>query len=90
MREDPGFAVIQVSDTGRGISPEALPRIFKPFYTTRREGTGLGLSLANSIVQSHGGRIEVSSAPGKGTRFKIWLAVQHLKPARGKSLQSLI
>jgi two-component system, NtrC family, sensor kinase len=84
MREEPGFTVIQVSDTGRGISPEALTRIFKPFYTTRREGTGLGLSLANSIVQSHGGRIEVSSVLGAGTQFRIWLAVQRLKPARGK------
>ncbi len=57
---------MQVSDTGRGISPEALAKIFKPFFTTRSEGTGLGLSLANGIVQSHGGRIEVSSALGKG------------------------
>jgi two-component system sensor histidine kinase HydH len=85
MREDQGFAVIQVSDTGRGISPEALTRIFKPFYTTRREGTGLGLSLANSIVQSHGGQIEVSSVPGKGTQFRIWLAIQRSKTARGRA-----
>jgi signal transduction histidine kinase len=61
-----------------------LSKIFKPFYTTRREGTGLGLSLANSIVQSHGGRIEVTSVLGKGTQFRIWLAVQRLKPVRGK------
>lgn len=85
LKEESGFAVIQVSDTGRGISPEALPRIFKPFFTTRNEGTGLGLSLANSIVQSHGGRIEVTSAPGKGSQFKIWLPVHPLKPARAKA-----
>jgi two-component system, NtrC family, sensor kinase len=84
LKEEPGFAVIQVSDTGRGISAEALPRIFKPFFTTRNEGTGLGLSLANSIVQSHGGRIEVGSAPGKGSQFKIWLPVRQLKRERAK------
>jgi len=66
---------ITISDTGRGISAEALPRIFKPFFTTRTEGTGLGLSLANGIVQSHGGHIEVCSTVGKGTDFKIWLPV---------------
>lgn len=79
------FVVVQVSDTGRGIPAEALPKIFKPFFTTRREGTGLGLSLANSIVQSHGGRIEVSSTPGKGTQFKIWLAIQRPRVSRSKS-----
>jgi signal transduction histidine kinase len=81
LSEDHGSALVQVWDTGRGISPEALPRIFKPFFTTRTEGTGLGLSLANSIVQSHGGRIEVSSTPGKGTQFKIWLPER--RPKRG-------
>jgi two-component system, NtrC family, sensor kinase len=81
LAEEKGFAVVQVSDTGRGISPEALPKIFKPFFTTRREGTGLGLSLASSIVQSHSGRIDVQSEPGKGTQFKIWLPLHAKKPA---------
>jgi len=72
-------AVIQVSDTGRGISPESLPKIFKPFFTTRSEGTGLGLSLAKGIVQSHGGDIEASSTLGKGAQFKIWLPIDGVK-----------
>jgi two-component system, NtrC family, sensor kinase len=77
------YVTIAISDTGRGISAEALPRIFKPFFTTRAEGTGLGLSLANGIVQSHGGHIEVASTIGKGTDFKIWLPVARVKkPAR--------
>lgn len=73
------FAVIQVNDTGRGIAPEALPKIFKPFFTTRSEGTGLGLSLANDIVQAHGGRIEITSVLQKGTQFKVWLPIERSK-----------
>ena len=88
LSEDHGSALVQVCDTGRGISPEALPRIFKPFFTTRTEGTGLGLSLANSIVQSHGGRIEVSSTPGKGTQFRIWLPEHRPKRGHTKSAVS--
>jgi signal transduction histidine kinase len=85
LSADHEFVVVQVSDNGRGISSEALPKIFKPFFTTRSEGTGLGLSLANSIVESHGGRIEVSSTPGKGTQFKFWLPVHRPKQSRPKS-----
>jgi two-component system NtrC family sensor kinase len=79
LLQDHDSVLIQVADTGRGISAEALPKIFKPFFTTRKEGTGLGLSLANGIVQSHAGRIEVSSAPDKGTQFKVFLPVQRPK-----------
>jgi signal transduction histidine kinase len=75
-------AVIQVCDTGRGISAEALPKIFKPFFTTRSEGTGLGLSLAKGIVHSHGGNIEASSTPGKGSQFKIWLPIHGVKTSQ--------
>lgn len=64
---------IEVSDTGAGISPEHLPHLFEPFYTTRPKGTGLGLFVAHGIVQRHGGSIEVVSAPGQGTRFRILL-----------------
>jgi signal transduction histidine kinase len=69
------FATITVTDTGRGISPEHLPNIFRPFYTTKGNGTGLGLSLARRIVEEHGGRIEVSSSFGEGTRFVVALPI---------------
>jgi two-component system, NtrC family, sensor kinase len=79
VTQDRDSAIVHVSDTGRGITAEALPRIFKPFFTTRSEGTGLGLSLANSIVQSHGGHIEVTSTLGKGSQFKVSLPLHRSK-----------
>lgn len=79
LNRDGEQVMIQVSDTGKGISAEALTKIFKPFFTTRSEGTGLGLSLARGIVQSHSGTIEVSSTPGKGSQFKICLPISGAK-----------
>jgi signal transduction histidine kinase len=67
------FACVVVSDDGRGISPQNLPNIFRPFYTTKGDGTGLGLSLARRIVEDHHGRIEVSSVVGKGSTFTVLL-----------------
>ena len=75
-----GYASVAVSDTGRGISPQNLPNIFRPFYTTKGDGTGLGLSLAHRIVEDHHGRIEVSSAVGKGSTFTVVLPFQMPTP----------
>ena len=68
---------IQVADTGKGIEPEQLQRIFDPYYTTkdRGEGTGLGLFMCKRIIAEHGGTIEVTSVVGSGTRFCITLPV---------------
>ncbi len=79
------FAAVAVSDTGRGIAPEHLPNIFRPFFTTKGHGTGLGLSLARRIVEDHGGHIEVSSQPGAGTRFTVWLPLRKPAPAGAAS-----
>lgn len=66
--------VISISDTGTGINPEIQSRIFDPFFTTKgHSGLGLGLAVSYSIIQRHGGRIEVSSEPGRGTTFRIRL-----------------
>ena len=66
-------AVVEVADNGRGIAPDHLANIFRPFFTTKGDGTGLGLSLARRIVEDHQGRIEVSSAVGRGTTFAVVL-----------------
>lgn len=70
------FASVTVIDNGRGIPPEHLPNIFRPFYTTKGNGTGLGLSLARRIVEDHGGRIEVSSKIGEGSTFTVFLPLR--------------
>ena len=67
------YASVLVVDTGRGIPPQHLANIFRPFYTTKGNGTGLGLSLARRIVEEHHGRIEVSSVVGKGSTFTVLL-----------------
>jgi two-component system, NtrC family, sensor kinase len=67
--------VVRISDTGQGMTPETRARLFTPFFTTkpRGQGTGLGLSVSQSIIARHQGRIEVDSAPGQGTTFTIFL-----------------
>ncbi|MGA2356188.1 MAG: ATP-binding protein [Terriglobales bacterium] len=71
-----GCATVVVSDTGRGIPAQNLAYIFRPFYTTKGNGTGLGLSLARRIVEEHHGLIEVSSVVGKGSKFTVLLPFQ--------------
>jgi two-component system sporulation sensor kinase A len=66
---------ITFSDTGVGIPTDVLPRIFDPFYSTKPENLGLGLSTCRDILQEHGGRISVESQPGDGARFEIWLPI---------------
>jgi PAS domain S-box-containing protein len=73
---------IVVRDTGCGIFEKDLPRIFEPYFTTKKTGSGLGLASSYSIVKNHGGRIDVTSQVNKGSSFSIWL------PAGGKSQDS--
>jgi signal transduction histidine kinase len=69
------FVRVDVADTGVGIAAEHLDEIFDPFFTTKNpgEGTGLGLSVSHSIIEKHGGRVEVESEPGTGTTFSVYL-----------------
>jgi signal transduction histidine kinase len=72
-RSEGGFAVGEVRDDGSGMAPETLAKLFEPFFTTKgpEKGTGLGLSISRDIVKNHGGDVEVESAPGKGTVFRV-------------------
>lgn len=73
-----GVVWVEIEDDGCGISADNLKRIFDPFFTTKPvgKGTGLGLSLSYGIVKKHGGRIEVDSEVGRGTRFRVTVPIQ--------------
>jgi signal transduction histidine kinase len=83
IQEDPALAgltqtptvVVDVADNGPGVPPELTDRIFNPFFTTKPQGSGLGLAIVRKIVDAHDGRIDVSSAAGSGTRFRVTLPV---------------
>lgn len=78
--QSPEQVWVSVSDTGGGIPQEQINRIFEPFYTTKKKGTGLGLMIVQRIVRAHDGRIELDSNVGHGTTFKIWLPLHERKP----------
>lgn len=84
------FVRLEVSDTGCGIPPEMLSRIFDPFFTTKAagDGTGLGLSVVQNILISHGGFIEAESAVGRGSRFLVYLPVTSQLPAAAAQEES--
>jgi two-component system sensor histidine kinase HydH len=68
--------MLTFTDTGMGMAPEKQKQLFEPFLTTKAQGTGLGLAIVQKIVEAHRGKIEVESAPKKGTTFRILLPVQ--------------
>jgi len=72
-RRDDGKVVIEVADTGSGLTPEECERIFTPYYTSKQHGTGLGLAIVQSVISDHHGRVSVQSAPQRGTAFVIEL-----------------
>lgn len=77
LSEEGRFAQLQFKDSGIGISHEDMGKLFDPFYTTKDNGIGLGLSIVHRIIEQHQGRVEVESALGKGTLFTIWLPVKN-------------
>jgi signal transduction histidine kinase len=72
-RRDDAKAIVEIGDTGSGLTREECERIFTPYYTSKQHGTGLGLAIVQSVVSDHGGRISVQSEPGRGTTFVIEL-----------------
>jgi signal transduction histidine kinase len=73
--EESGWLRLSIADTGPGIAPDNLAKIFDPFFSTKAKGTGLGLALVHQIVAEHGGRIEVDCPPNGGTTFVITLPI---------------
>ncbi len=83
IKETPGMAVIRVRDTGSGIAPDHIPRLFSPFFTTKTRGTGLGLAISKRMIEAHGGRVEIDSELGKGTEVKISLPLENAAARTG-------
>jgi len=86
-----GQGIVEISDTGTGLTREEVERIFTPYYTSKQHGTGLGLAIVQSVVSDHGGRISVQSEPGKGTTFVIELPnnSQALEAATAKKAEEI-
>jgi PAS domain S-box-containing protein len=72
---EPGYVEIRVCDTGPGLAPEALEKVFEPFYTTKADGIGIGLALSRSIADAHGGRLWATANPARGATFHLTLPV---------------
>ena len=68
---------VSITDNGEGIGANDLSHVFEPFFSTKPEGTGLGLALVHRVVQEHGGEIDVRSSPGLGTTFTLTLPSRH-------------
>ena len=73
LREEGPYALVEVEDNGPGITPKILPHLFKPFYTDKIFGTGLGLAFAQKVAQSHGGKITAVNLDSGGALFRVHL-----------------
>ena len=73
--EEDRWVQLSIQDSGVGIPGEDIDKLFDPFFSTKEGGMGLGLSIAHRIIDQHDGKIEVESAPGKGTLFTVWLPI---------------
>jgi two-component system, NtrC family, nitrogen regulation sensor histidine kinase NtrY len=82
VRRMDGRAEVEISDSGPGIDPEVRNRIFEPFFSTKTDGSGLGLALVKKIVEDHGGGVCLESPPEGGTRARLWLPTPAPEPAR--------
>ena len=86
---NPAFIEIELADTGSGVSDEIADKLYNPFFTTKPEGTGMGLSISRKIAESHGGRIYHRSVPGSGTSFFIELPRKTLVRAERASVRAM-
>ena len=79
-RKVDGFAEVVFSDTGTGIDEQTIINVFEPLFTTKTNGTGLGLPVCRQILSNHGGTIDVTSVSGEGSTFTVRLLIQHEEP----------
>jgi signal transduction histidine kinase len=79
--KEPGHVVLNLIDTGKGMAPEVLAKIFRPFFSTKPGGSGLGLPTTKKIIVAHGGTLDAESEPGRGTKFTIRLPAQPISEA---------
>lgn len=84
LTSENGSARVRVSDTGRGIEPDDLPKIFEPYFSTKETGTGLGLAIVKKSVEDHNGSISVESKPGEGTTFTVELPITERSEVGGQ------
>ena len=78
----PDWVIVSFADTGVGIPEENLGKLFKPLFTTKSKGIGLGLHIIKTIVEAHGGTVEVESTVGEGTTFTVKLPLGHMEGDR--------
>jgi PAS domain S-box-containing protein len=88
--EETGFQVIRIADNGPGISAEAMPKLFRPFFTTKANGTGLGLAVVQKIIVQHGGQVEARNRPEGGAEFIVTLPLPRRAPEAVESRQDSI
>ena len=75
-KQKPDGILVEFRDTGTGIPPDILDKIFQPFYSTKAKGSGLGLAISQKIIEAHRGKITIDSEPGKGTQVRISLKTE--------------
>ena len=86
VSEADGNLLIEITDTGKGIPEESLAKIFEPFFSEgKSDGTGLGMSMAKKLIESHGGTISISSEVGTGTTFHVSLPLDAKAPAQDQA-----
>ncbi|HEY7616105.1 MAG TPA: ATP-binding protein [Terriglobales bacterium] len=81
---EPGLVQVTVEDSGTGLDPNTMARIFEPFYTTKSDGMGMGLSISRSIIENHGGKLWATANPGPGTSFHFSLARNQAREKDGR------
>src|SRR5581483_12044176 len=84
-----GGVEVAVQDKGHGIAPEHVNRLFQPYFTTKKHGTGLGLFVTRKLVADHGGTVHFESRPGQGTVFRVWLPIAGVEERRLKGEQAI-